>query len=54
MGGSHSDYDASLTSNWTENKAISAEVEAELANKPTYRVLPSSQSRMVTFQFLKQ
>ena len=53
MGGSHSDYDASLTSNWTENKAISAE-EAELANKPTYRVLPSSQNRMVTFKFLKQ
>ena len=54
MGGSHSDYDANLSSNWTENKAISAEDEAELANKPTYRVLHSSQSRMVTFQFLKQ
>ena len=48
----HSDYDASLSSNWTENNAISAEVEAELDNNPTYRVLPLSQSRMVTFQFL--
>ena len=49
----HSDYDASLSSNWTENKA-EAEVEAELDNNPTYRVLLLSQSRMVTFQFLKQ